>query len=113
MPATNFEEEDRMADKVGTLSTFVKHEHSAAENIQKRIKEYEGMFEELKMMTNTNSLEELIKSYSTNEEEMFSIYSYIQSMNAETDFIGEAKSKLSAEIGNQHCLSVFLRYGNK
>lgn len=100
LPTTNFDDEDKMAGKVGQLSNFVKNEMSSFENIQKTISEYEDMFEELKKMTNTTSLQEIISSYSSHEEEMFSLYSYIQTMNSETESIIDSTGALDREIVN-------------
>jgi hypothetical protein len=40
-----------MAGKVGLLANYAKNEQSSHEHIQKTIREYESMFEELKKMT--------------------------------------------------------------
>jgi hypothetical protein len=100
LPPADFENEDKIAGKVGQLSNFVKNEMSSFENTQKTIKEYEEMFEELKKMTNTTSLQEIISSYSSHEEEMFSLYSYIQTMNSETEAMLDASAALDREIVN-------------
>merc|ERR1712196_580358 len=89
-----------MANKVGKLSYFVKNEQSSHENIQRTIRQYEEMFRELQEMTNTTSLNEIISAYSSHEEEMFSLYSYIQSMNTDTEHFKESIQTLSAEISN-------------
>ena len=65
-----------MAGKVSMLASYAKNEQSSHEQIHRTIREYEAMFEELKTMTSTTSLKEIISSYSTNEEEMFSLYRY-------------------------------------
>lgn len=68
--------QDKMAGKVSMLASYAKNEQSSHEQIHRTIREYEAMFEELKTMTSTTSLKEIISSYSTNEEEMFSLYRY-------------------------------------
>ena len=40
-----------MAGKVGLLANYAKNEQTSHEHIQKTIREYESMFEELKKMT--------------------------------------------------------------
>jgi hypothetical protein len=63
-----------MAGKVNMLASYATNEQSSHEQINRTIREYEAMFEDLKTMTGTTSLKEIISSYSTNEDEMFSLY---------------------------------------
>jgi coiled-coil domain-containing protein 63/114 len=92
------EEEDEMAGRVGQLTSFVANEQNSLANIQKTIHNYEKMFGELKRITQTESLDEIISTYAAQEEEMFSLYNYIQSQNTEIELALEAKNRLEDEI---------------
>ncbi|CAE7555569.1 ODA1 [Symbiodinium microadriaticum] len=92
------EEEDEMAGRVGQLTSFVANEQSSLANIQRTIHNYEKMFAELRRITQTESLDEIISTYTAAEEEMFSLYNYIQSQNTEIELALEAKNRLEEEI---------------
>ena len=92
------EEEDAMAGRVGALTNFVATEQSSLATIQIAIHDYETKFEQLKRITNTDSLEEVISTYAAHEEEMFSMYNYIQTQNTEIETIIEATQQIKDEI---------------
>lgn len=92
------EEEDEMAGRVGQLTSFVANEQNSLANIQRTIDNYEKMFAELKRITQTESLDEIISTYASQEEEMFSLYNYVQSQNTEIELALEAKNRLEEEI---------------
>lgn len=92
------EEEDEMAGRVGQLTSFVASEQNSLANIQRTIHNYETMFTELKRITQTESLDEIISTYAMQEEEMFSLYNYIQSQNTEIELALEMKNRLEEEI---------------
>lgn len=96
--SSNLEEDIRMAGRVGELNSFVASETSSSETIKNTIVKYEKMFEQLKKITASESLEDVISTYSVLEEEMFSLYSYIQTQNAEIESVLEADLKLKADI---------------
>ena len=92
------EEEVAMAKQVGTLSKFVATESNSLSGVQSRIKSYEQMFEQLKKMTNTSSMEEVVSTYVAQEEEMFSLYNFIQAVNTEIDNVVETTNQISIDI---------------
>jgi chromosome segregation ATPase len=92
------QDEVRMAGRVGELNSFVASETSSSENIKNTIVKYEKMFEQLKKITGSDSLEDVISTYSVLEEEMFSLYSYIQTQNAEIESVLEADLKIKEDI---------------
>ena len=101
------EEEDEMAGRVGQLTSFVANEQNSLASIQRTIYNYEKMFAELKRITQTESLDEIISTYAAAEEEMFSLYNYIQSQNTEIEMALEAKNRLEEEIRRcGDCVSV-------
>lgn len=92
------EEEVAMAKHIGTLSKFVATESNSLSGVQSRIKSYEQMFEQLKKMTNTSSMEEVVSTYVAQEEEMFSLYNFIQAVNTEIDNVVETTNQISVDI---------------
>ena len=92
------EEEDEMAGRVGQLTNFVASEQTSLSNIQQTIYNYEKMFAELRRITQTENLDEIISTYSAQEEEMFSLYNYIQTQNTEIELALETKHRIEEEI---------------
>lgn len=91
-------EEIEMAKKVGSLSNFMAAEQSTLSDLRRRIGAYESMFDQLKSMTGVESLEEMVSNYIAHEEEMFSLYNFIQTMNTEIDAVVEATIQTEQEI---------------
>lgn len=92
------EEEVEMARQVGTLSEYVANEAESLQSVQAKIRSYELMFEQLKKMTNTNSMEEVVSTYVYHEEEMFSLYNFMQSLQTEMDSVLEAQNQMTLDI---------------
>ncbi|RYH32493.1 hypothetical protein EON65_00510 [archaeon] len=86
----SLEQEIEMAKKVGSLTSFMQSEQSSLSDLKEKISSYESMFEQLKKMTGVESLEEMVSNYIDHEEEMFSLYNFIQAMNTEIDMVKEA-----------------------
>lgn len=91
-------EEIEMAKKVGSLSNFMAAEQSTLSDLRRRIGAYESMFDQLKSMTGVESLEEMVSNYIAHEEEMFSLYNFIQTMNTEIDAVVESTIQTEQEI---------------
>lgn len=91
-------EEIEMARKVGSLSNFMAAEQSTLSDLRRRIGSYENMFDQLKSMTGVESLEEMVSNYIAHEEEMFSLYNFIQTMNTEIDAVIESTIQTEHEI---------------
>lgn len=109
------DEELDMARQVGTLTNFVLSEQNSLSGIQGKINSYELIFEELKKMTGSSSMEDVIATYVAQEEEMFSLYNFIQAVNSEIDMVLEstvhveheiAEYKQQQEIQNEQRMSV-------
>lgn len=92
------EEEDEMAGRVGQLTSFVVSEQNSLANVQRKIYEYEKMFEQLKKITNKENLEEVISIYSIQEEEMFSLYNYIRNQTLEIEIAVDTSNRIRDEI---------------
>lgn len=92
------DEELAMARQVGTLTNFVLSEQNSLSGIQSKINSYESIFEQLKKMTGASSMEEVISSYVNQEEEMFSLYNFIQAVNSEIDTVLESTAQIEQSI---------------
>jgi hypothetical protein len=92
------EEELEMARKVGSLTDFVLSEQSSLQGIQQKINNYERMFEQLKKMTQAASLDDVISTYIEQEEEMFSLYTFIQTVNSDIDNVNESTAQIVENI---------------
>ncbi len=94
----SLQEEVEMAKKVGTLNGFMSAEQNSLSELRDKIATYETMFETLKKMTGVESLEDMVSSYIAHEEEMFSLYNFIQSVNAEIDTVLESTQQTEQAI---------------
>eukprot|EP01040_Poterioochromonas_malhamensis_P015402 gene15402-17233_t len=92
------EQELEMAKKVGNLNSFMTQEQSSLQDLKEKILLYESMFEQLKKMTGVESLEEMVSNYIAHEEEMFSLYNFIQTVNAEIDTVTESSAQTDLAI---------------
>lgn len=94
----SLDEEIQMAQQVGSLTSFMNSELNSLSGIREKIASYELMFEQLKKMTGVESLEDMVTNYSSHEEEMFSLYNFIQAVNAEIDTVVEATIRTENDI---------------
>lgn len=92
--------EIEIASKVGSLTKFASSEQTSLANIQAKILSYDNMFEQLKRLTGGNSLREVAATYAAQEEDMFSLYNYIQAVNTEIESALEDKQRIADEIEN-------------
>ena len=95
------EEEKEMVGRVGELSAFLLTEAESLASIEDRIGNYREIFEKLKRLAGVDTVEEVIEVYHKHEEDMFSLYNYIQSQNGEIDSIRDFISKLEVEMEEQ------------
>jgi hypothetical protein len=92
------DEEVEMARQAGVLTSALATETSSLNSIQNTIQSYQQMFEQLKKMTGTSSMEEIVSTYVAVEEEMFSLYNFIQTVNAEIDNVVEQQNQIVIDI---------------
>lgn len=76
--AATLEEEAGIARQLSSLGQYTVNEMNLLGGIEAKIASYEGMFEQLKKMNGTESLDEVVAAYIATEEEMFSLYNYMQ-----------------------------------
>lgn len=94
----SLEEEIALVKEVGILTNSLMAEQQHLSELRGKISNYESMFEQLKRMTGVESIEEMVTTYVANEEEMFSLYNYNQSINAEIDGALELNDQTNLEI---------------
>ena len=92
------QEEIEMAKQVSTYTQFAVSEQNSLAGIEEKIAEYNQMFEELKKMTGASSLEEVVSTYVAHEDEMFSLYNFVQTVNSEIDTLKEQELHIEEEI---------------
>jgi len=92
------EEEVTMANSIGILTNSQSNEQQSLATVQEHINNYERMFEQVKRITNSESLEECMATYAAHEEEMFSMYNYIQTQNTEIEASLESTLQIKEEI---------------
>jgi hypothetical protein len=92
------QDEVEMARQVGNLSSFMANEKTSLSSIQDRIKMYEAMFDQLKKMTGATNLNEVVADYMNHEDEMFSLYNFIQTVNAEIEMVMDARNQTEQDI---------------
>lgn len=94
----SLEDEIMLVKEVGELSTQLMDEEKHLAELRTKIANYEAMFEQLKRMTQVDEIEEMVSTYTANEEEMFSMYNYNQSINEDYDKVLEQNEAVEKEI---------------
>lgn len=91
-------QEVELARNVGVLTSNISSEQKALTELKRRIATYESMFEQLKKMTGVESLDDMVSNYTASEEDMFSLYNFIQTTNAEIEAMTEARERTQRDI---------------
>lgn len=99
LPSTlGHNEEVEMSNKVSSLNNYMLNEQNSLKELKNKISSYEVMFNQLKKMRAVESIEEMVTSYITHEEEMFSLYNFIQTINSDIDNIQEMTANMEKSI---------------
>lgn len=89
------------------------------QHIEESIRSYEQSFDELKKVSGLTSTDNIVKAFVEQEEESFSIFSYIQRLSHETDSLVEHYTHLQQDFGDytkdetdkeNHRISVIHKY---
>eukprot|EP00752_Nemacystus_decipiens_P006896 g6194.t1 len=91
-------EEDVLRSRLAEMEEALEKEQSNERAIEDKIKWYEEAFEELKTVSNIDDLDRLVAVFMKQEDEHFSLFNYIQTVNQETDQQLEKTEELEAEI---------------
>ena len=97
-PAMSVEEEVALASQLGSLTQYAQTEANFLSGIEAKINSYELMFDQLKRMSGTESLDEVVTGYVATEEEMFSLYNYMQALNTDIEAVAEASALVDHEM---------------
>jgi len=87
------EEEASMQMKLDALGSELDTAAQKGGETQERIRSYEEAFDKLQQATGINDINELVTNFINQEDETFSLFSYIQSMNQEADELEEKIAK--------------------
>ena len=101
--SSTLDEEVAMARQLGSLAQYAQSEASFLSSIEAKIQGYEAMFEQLKKMSGTESLDEVVAGYVATEEEMFSLYNYMQTLNSDIEAVLEQTVQLDHEVTVHTC----------
>lgn len=92
------EELDALDKKIDDLEVLYKTTEQALQQTDDKIRLYEENFKQLQDVSGLVSTDEIINAFVKNEEESFSLFNYIQTVNQETDSTLEQYSRLEQEI---------------
>lgn len=101
--SSTLDDEVAMARQLGSLAQYAQSEASFLSSIEAKIQGYEAMFEQLKKMSGTESLDEVVAGYVATEEEMFSLYNYMQTLNSDIEAVLEQTVQLDHEVTVHTC----------
>ena len=85
-------------DKIVALDRQYEANKKILKQTEKKNKSYEEAFRRLQDVSGLTSTESIITALLQNEEESFSLFNYIQTVNQDCDFILEESGKLNFEI---------------
>ncbi|CAN0355850.1 unnamed protein product, partial [Ectocarpus sp. 8 AP-2014] len=91
-------EEEVLRSRVEDMEEALEKEQANDRAIEDKTKWYEEAFEELKTVSNIDDLDRLVAVFIKQEDEHFSLFNYIQTVNQETDQHLEKTEELEAEI---------------
>lgn len=96
----SLEEEVEIAKQMGDYTKYAESEQKFLSGIEDKIAGYESMFEKLKETNGAENLEDVVAEYVKHEDEMFSLYNFVQTCNSDIDAINEETLHIDAEISN-------------
>ncbi|CAM9427033.1 unnamed protein product [Ectocarpus fasciculatus] len=91
-------EEEVLRSRVEDMEEALEKEQANDRAIEDKMKWYDEAFEELKTVSNIDDLDRLVAVFIKQEDEHFSLFNYIQTVNQETDQHLEKTEELEAEI---------------
>lgn len=92
------EEIKALDEKIAELDRQYEANREILKQTEEKNKTYEEAFRRLQEVTGLTSTESIIKAFVQNEEESFSLFNYIQTVNQECDSILEEHGKLNSEV---------------
>ncbi|CAM9506240.1 unnamed protein product [Chrysoparadoxa australica] len=93
-----YDEEAEIRRRLAELQEDEAKEHETAKAIERKVAWFQQAFESLKAVSGIDSMDRLIKVFCQQEEETFSLFNYMQSVNQEIDQAVEKSEELAKEI---------------
>jgi hypothetical protein len=98
---TEKEKERGMLQKLDEMQEMVEGQQAQIQQRQARVTDAQSAFSRLQKFAGINDVSKLVTQFVQNEDENYSLFSYIQSVNAEIEKEEEQLAKVSKEMG-QH-----------
>mmetsp|Transcript_630 Transcript_630/g.869 ORF Transcript_630/g.869 Transcript_630/m.869 type:complete len:526 (-) Transcript_630:174-1751(-) len=95
------EEETMLLEQnLADLRNRKKENEQLLEQIEESTESYQESFDEMKKVSGLTSTDDIVKEFVEQEEESFSIFSYIQRLSHETDILVEQQTHIQQDIGD-------------
>jgi chromosome segregation ATPase len=92
------EEEESLKARLDHINRDLNNADNKRGATEDKIRSYEEAFEKLQQATGIRDINELVATFINNEDETFSLFSYIQSINQEVDQTEEKTARLKADM---------------
>lgn len=92
------EEEASMQMKLDALGSELDTAAQKGGETQERIRSLEVAFDKLQQATGINDIDELVTTFINNEDETFSLFSYIQTVNQDADALEEKTARMKEDM---------------
>jgi chromosome segregation ATPase len=96
------EEEEGLKARLDHINRDLNQADNKRGATEDKIRSYEEAFEKLQQATGIRDINELVATFINNEDETFSLFSYIQSINQEVDQTEEKTARLKADMKKYH-----------
>ena len=92
------EKEKEIQNEMAEIDQQMDDGRRTMRNVDQRIINYQQNFEDLRRASNLKSTDDIVDTFMKNEEETFSLFNFIQTLNQETDLTLEQHARLEEEI---------------
>ena len=94
----NVDDTKRLEDKIAALDLEYEATQSNLRDVMQKIQDFEDKFKELRAVSELSSIDDIVSTFTKNEDERFSMFNYIQSVNNDCDKTMEHAAKVREEI---------------
>ena len=88
----------RLEDKIAALDLEYEATQSNLRDVMQKIQDFEDKFKELRAVSGLSSIDDIVSTFTKNEDERFSMFNYIQSVHNDCDKTMEHAAKVRDEI---------------
>jgi len=92
--------EQEIKSDLTTIQSTLEHWEKEIIHHDDKITSYKTNFDRLKSVSALSSIDDIVAVFIKNEEETFSLFNFIQTVNQETDLLTEQHARLLKEIQN-------------